>query len=94
MQLNISSLTPELFILDTINVCVQEMQRSLCLLICLSAQELIRGSCSATLTIFFSASVLVCSHFILDAREQEIVCHLPIICDSSQVCRQNVNVIL
>lgn len=53
----------ELFILDIINVCelVRVLKHFLCLLICLSANQLIRRSCSVTMT--FSVSVLVGSHF-------------------------------
>lgn len=80
----------ELFILDTIitSVCAR-----VCELMCLSAHQLIRWCLvSASLTNVFPVPTLEASHFLFNGGEQEIVCHLPIICDSSCVWRQSVKI--
>lgn len=62
----------------------------MCELMCLSAHQLIRWCLvSVSLTNVFLVPTLAASHFLFNGGKQEIVCHLPIICDSSCVRRQS-----
>lgn len=71
-------------------ICVSVCAK-VCELMCLSAHQLIRWCLvSVSLTNVFPVPTPAAPHFLFNGGEQEIVCHLPIICDSSRVWRQSV----